>query len=182
MGFNKLFWGFLFMFDFRFNGFDILPDFVGYIFIFIGLKTLMNKNQNFSTAKNLALPLIFLSILDIFQPQNNAGGVNITYGPPLMLVIGIAVTVINLIMVYKICNGISELAQQQEKIELSKKAMTRWMLYLINNLIILLGFVVPGLVAILFIVIIIYSFVMYILMLLLMRESERELGYLDYEE
>lgn len=39
MGYGSFVWGFIFLFDINIGGFDILPDFVAYIFFIVGLKT-----------------------------------------------------------------------------------------------------------------------------------------------
>ena len=67
MPYNKMFWGFIVIFlDFRIGGFDIIPDFVGFIMIFQALSELELKNDIFSKARNFAGPMILLSIPDIY--------------------------------------------------------------------------------------------------------------------
>lgn len=56
-GYSKLFWGFLILLlDFRINGFDIIPDLIGYLFISNGLGMLNTWNPHFEQAKKFALP------------------------------------------------------------------------------------------------------------------------------
>lgn len=172
MGFNKILWGFIFLFDFRINGFDILPDFIGYILIFLGLKMLAERNENFNKAKLLALPLIFLSLLDIYQTQDNAQVVSHSF---FVEIIGIAFMVISLIMVYRICLGISEMAGMKSDTELEIKAMQRWKIYLISEILLLSVIIIPSFFALLFFPIVIFSFVAYILILLLLKDAERRL-------
>lgn len=52
-GFSKLFWGFLIiLLDFRIQGFDILPDIIGYLMIYSGLTQLIYLSEHFKYAKN----------------------------------------------------------------------------------------------------------------------------------
>jgi hypothetical protein len=46
-----LFWGFIFLFDFRLFGFDILPDFIAYILFVQGLSILAERSKNFIGGK-----------------------------------------------------------------------------------------------------------------------------------
>ncbi len=51
-GFGSIFWGFLFMFDFRIQGVDILPNFIGYLFMFLGWGICLHIILNLVTRKN----------------------------------------------------------------------------------------------------------------------------------
>lgn len=173
MGFNKLFWGFVFLLDFRLNGIDILPDIIGYVMFYQGLSILEEKNEFFGKGKKLAFPMIFLSIFDIYQPQINQIGSN-----PLGItgiLLGITSLILGVMMVYNICNGISNEARLINNNELELQANNRWILYLINNIIILVGIIIPMLIGVFFIVIIIFSIVTYGLMLGLMKTASNTL-------
>jgi hypothetical protein len=64
----QIFWGFLFVFlDFTFDGIDLIPDFVGYIFIVIGLRSLSSLSLHFTHAKISAIILFFLSLFTDFS-------------------------------------------------------------------------------------------------------------------
>lgn len=175
MAFKKLFWGFIFLFDFRIGGFDILPDIVAYILFYQGLSILENRNDFFSKAKKFAFPMIFISIVSIYQvtvPITELG--NTTFGF-FGLVIGLVSTIINILMVYNICYGISNAAILINDSELESQAMFRWKLYLINSILIIGGILLPGLMSILFFIIIIFSLLSYILMLGLMNNAANKL-------
>lgn len=64
VGFNRIFWGLLFVvLDIRISSVDlVLPDFVGYILIVSGLSRLAPHHQWFRTARILAIILIFVSL------------------------------------------------------------------------------------------------------------------------
>lgn len=122
-GFRKLFWGFLFIFlDFRINGFDVLlPDFIGYILLTIGLGTLALRHVAFRNARAAALAMIFLSLADL-MPSNN-------------LVISTISTLVDLIMTWEICRGIIGLATAVGQIGLAQAATTRRMFYVVLTLV-----------------------------------------------
>lgn len=169
MGFKKLFWGFIFLFDFRISGLDILPDIVGYILFYQGLSILEERNEYFSRAKRFAFPMIFISIIDIYQvtvPINELGSTSVgLFG----VLFGLISVIINLLMVYNICLGIAKEASIINNSELKSKAINRWKLYLINNVIIIVGMLLPGLIGVLFFIILIVSITSYLLMLGLMN-------------
>lgn len=175
MGFKKIFWGFIFLFDFRIGGFDILPDIIAYILIYQGLSIIAERNENFEKAKSLSFPLIFISILDIYQvtiPLNEIGNNSLGI---LGIIIGIVLVIINLLMVYRICIGIAEEARLINDTDLDTKAIHRWKLYLVNNIIILVCLLLPILLQMLFIVILIISVVSYLLMVGLMNMASDKL-------
>lgn len=167
MGFHKMFWGFIFLFDFRINGFDVIPDIIGYILIFQGLSLLMARNINFQRAKNISFPLIFLSIFNIYQ-INGSGSMFGFFG----IIIGLAILIMDIIMVYNICMGIAEEARKIENSELETKAINRWKLYLTYNIIFMIGFIIPALLVVLFWLYIILSLVSFILILSLLKSAE----------
>lgn len=163
------------MFDFRINGFDLLPDFIGYIFIFSGLALLVGLNRRFETARNFALPLIVLSIFDIYQV--NIPIDNIFMGSKLLLIstIGILCIILNLLLLYNICIGIEERAYELGNNELGRLARSRWTLYLIYQSLFLLLFVFKFMAIVLFIPLFIFSIIVYIMMLTLMSSAEKQL-------
>jgi len=175
MGFRNLFWAFIFLFDFRINGFDILPDIIAYILFYRGLTMLSNRNENFDKGKVLAIPLIFLSILDIFQvniPISEIGNISFGVG---WIVIGLVHTIINLMMIYRICMGIAEEARVINDNDLELKAINRWKTYLMISFAIYLSIIIPSLIGVLFIIIFIISIINYLLMLGLMSMASNRL-------
>lgn len=130
-GLNKFYWGFLFtMVDFKIQGVDVLPDIVGYILFAIGFGILAANNQHFEKARSFNIPMIILSIFSIYEKPVQGGGVQLgTFGLWGVL-IGIAATVLNLLVVYNLFMGIKDMADQQEKSDLSEEAEKRWSQYL----------------------------------------------------
>lgn len=178
--FTKLFWGFLFFFDFRINGLDLLPDIIGYLFIYFGLVELAKRNQNFESARIVAIPLAILSLFDLFQAQNQGNGIQVNFTSFFAVFFGLLLFLINLFMVFKIIVGIKELARQHGEFALEATANSRWQLYLYSQIalfvIIPIGLIMPFLLAILFIPIFILFIVVLVMMMLLMKQAEEKIG------
>jgi len=175
MGFDKLFWGFIFLFDFRIGGLDVLPDFVGYILFYQGLSILEERNKYFGKAKGFAFPLIFISILDVYQITEPMNGVDGDAFGLFGVIVGLGLLIISMLLVYNICFGIAEEARGIEDYELERKALNRWKLYLAINILFIVGIILPFLLAILFIVILVASITSYLLMLGLMKSASHSL-------
>lgn len=130
-GFSNMFWGFLIiLLDFRIDGFDIIPDFIGYWMIYIGLGELSTWNVHFKAARKYVPILGILAVLDSFQFQRPINEFSLE---PMVIggfILGLVLSVIDLLMVYNICKGISEIAEKSNLTDLSLKAMNRWQLYL----------------------------------------------------
>ncbi len=168
MNYRKLFWGFIFLFDFRLGGFDILPDIIGFILIFIALNAMKEQNGHYRRSSVLALPLIFISIFDIYQNPSAEASL---FG----ILIGLMVGVLSIVMVYGICMGIMEEAAKTGDADLGHKAMSRWKIYLVANIIVLAAIIIPVLGAVLFIPALILGIISYVLMLMLMKNAEDSL-------
>lgn len=155
MGFRKIFWGnILLLFDFRLQGFDILPDFIGYILITIGLSEILNMNYKFQTARLMSIILIFISLFDIYVPQNSEQYNN-------NIILGLVITIIYLIFAFNLFTGIRDTAEKVGAHELSQKANLTWILIIIINICIYVGLVMP----ILGILLIIFSIIVFVMQL-----------------
>jgi hypothetical protein len=69
VGFNRIFWGLLFVvLDIRIDSLDLfLPDFVGYILIASGLGLLAPHDKWFRRARVMAVFMIFFSLTDLVE-------------------------------------------------------------------------------------------------------------------
>ena len=108
-GFYLLFWGLLFQYNYYFRGFDILPDFLGYILIYKGLMILASENKYFALASKITLPLIVLSLVNFY---------NFLYHPDLLLTLSytldsvkVVVFALNMYLIYNLCRGAIEIAE-----------------------------------------------------------------------
>lgn len=175
MGFRLLFWGILFLFSFRIQGIDILPNMIGYLFIFNGLKDLLEENDHFVVARKFCLPLIVLSVFEIYQKPNHSSGIHFH---PLLSLIGLVSVILLLFLFYHICQGMKEWALEELNHELAEKIDNRWMHFWIMH-VILFAFIVfiliPPLAFLSVIIGFIYSIVVLILMMQLMNEADAAL-------
>lgn len=111
-GYIKLFWGMIFIiFDFRLGNINILPDFIGYIFILLGLSNLSSQCEFYNKAK---IPAAILMVQTLFNIPYDL--VNVTYADQKMGVLRMLLIVfngiVNLYLMYNIFNGIYETSKR----------------------------------------------------------------------
>jgi len=176
---NKIFWGSLLVFfNFHINHFDILPNFLGYLFIYLGLTGLMSYSEQFSKAKTYVLILAVVSIPLIYQFEVNiTEQVRITTNTYILMAIYLVVAFVQLGFVYHFMRGLLEIAQKAPFRPLEKKTGTVLRFYIILTLatqIISLLIFIPDaldlLLAPIILVIAIVSFVVEIVLLVLIRQ------------
>lgn len=176
LGFSSIFWGFLFFFDFRIQGFDILPDLIGYWLIYSGLKELVSRSSHFTESKKYSLVLGILSVFDLYQVQMPVEQFSIGPLTGFVMLLGIVITILDLLMVYHLCYGIADLAERRGVIELKSIALNRWKYYLYlkvaTTVVGPIVLIIPMLVMLLFIPLIFVSIIVIILMMGLMRQAE----------
>lgn len=140
-GFDKLYWGFLFiMIDFKIQGFDILPDIVGYILFAIGFSILAERSTYFKKSTAFNIPMIILSIFSIYERPAQGSGIQLGQFGLLSIPIAIAALVFGLLVVYNLFMGIKEMAGTQGQMDISDEADKRWGQYLMLQLAALLAF------------------------------------------
>jgi hypothetical protein len=72
-GFNRIFWGLLFVvIDLRINSIDFLPDFVGYILIVFGLGLLVPYHKWFRWVRVIAMIMICFSLTNLVEVKVDA--------------------------------------------------------------------------------------------------------------
>ena len=132
--FGLIFWGLLLvLLDFKINGFDILPDLIGYILVAIGCAGLSNVSRRFSTAS--ALSWIMSAITLIAYALK--GGAATALGFLHLAVDGA--------MMWFLLGGVMELAASRQRMDLSERASNRRVAYVVlMSLASLAGFVVQG--------------------------------------
>jgi hypothetical protein len=129
-GFKVMFWGFLFFFDFRIQGFDVLPDIIGYWLIYTGAGDLISHSSYFTMVRKYALPLTIVSIFDIYQIQKPIEQFSVDPFVLLFSFIGLLITIVDLMLVFNLCYGIVEMARAVGNSQLSSNAEVRWKLSL----------------------------------------------------
>lgn len=167
--------GFLFFFDLRIQGIDILPDFIGYGLIYLGLKELVFMNSHFGEARRYAVVLGILSIFDLYQIQIPIEHFHLNSIFGIFMLTGIIIVLLDLLMVFHLCQGIAELAAGKGFVELENLSLSRWKYYLYLRV----GIAVIAAVALLmpllaiwaFIPVFIMSIVVLVLMMGLMKKA-----------
>lgn len=177
-GYSKLFWGFLILLlDFRINGFDIIPDLFGYLFISNGLGMLDTYNPHFEQAKKFALPLTVLSIFELYQINIPMGQISMQPMAILFLLLGILIAIIDLYMIYHICLGTAELATSIGNVEVERNALIRWKYYLYAKIAYIVWtlfvIIIPKFMLLLAVPLIIITLVMAFLIMMLMGQADR---------
>jgi hypothetical protein len=123
-GYNKLFWGTVFIIlKINIGPIDILPDFVGYLIMFFGICELSSQKIYYAKGKLPSLILAIISLKDVISlTNNNLLTGNVQIGNPWMGILGSVSMVINIYLMYIICNGICLVSEEKDMIALKKDA------------------------------------------------------------
>ncbi len=141
-GFNKLYWGFLFiMVDVRINGFDLLPDIIGYAFFAAGFGLLAAESVFFAKARSYNIPMILLSLFSIYETPAQGEGVQVGPLGWFGVLLGIVAIIVGLLVVYNLFMGIKDMAERQGQADIHEEAGRRWNQYLLLQLAGLFAFV-----------------------------------------
>lgn len=173
MGFKNIIIGTIFLFLYYYNGIDILPDFLGYIFIFMGLGVIVNYTPKFKIARIFASLLIFISLVDFL----NLLQFFIEFNIPYIYIFNAFLqnlfipTILFLLYSYFLYIGISENANKFGFNSLRNKARKAWYLILIYE--ILMYFPVYG--YIFQILIFIFSIIVGTMQLIVLLDAKRYL-------
>lgn len=180
--YRRMFQGFLLvLLDFRLQGFDLLPDFIGYSLILHGLGQLAEQDNFFNKAKIPAGLLFFLSFWDFYDAgSNNWLDLNLSAMGWFNMTLGVIQSLLSLFLVYCLAHGIYNLAEQRGLERLMQSARFRWHWYFgINAL--LLGFapfiinISPRVLSGLAIPMLLLSLISFVLVLGLLSATHREL-------
>lgn len=117
--FSQLFWGLLLvLLDFSINGFDILPDGLGYLIVAAGCSGLSTLSPRFSTARILCFVLAILWLVGFAIHRDIA------------TVYGLARTLVNCAFIWQLLGGIAEFAIDRGRRDLAERAHTRRVAYI----------------------------------------------------
>ena len=117
--FSQMFWGLLLVIlDIRINGFDLLPDGLGYVIVAFGCAGLVEYSPRFVTARTLCLVLAVMWLVGFA-----------VYGDPA-LVYGLVTAALNCAMMWQLLGGIAEFAYL-ERPDLAQRAETRRAVYVV---------------------------------------------------
>ncbi len=138
-----IFMGFLFVFlDFNINigasQIGLIPDFIGYIFIYLGLGELTDLNPRFEKARPFATVMAgYTGVLYLLALMG------IGTGEVLGFILGLASTLISLYISYNIVMGIKEYETQSSRFLNAAGLYTAWTVLVILTLGSYLLFIIP---------------------------------------
>lgn len=136
-------WGYIFvLIDIRINGFDIVPDWIGFLLIAFGCAKAAETSgiSIFRKGQLMAFVLILFNIV-VFAVSTSSEPIINTNSKPeyslpyLLTALGM---LLHILLVYCLCNGIYRYAEEHQLPELRDSARSRWKAYLILNTIILI--------------------------------------------
>ncbi len=178
-GLNKIFWGFLFiMLDFKIQGFDILPDIIGYILFALGFSALAAGSEYFKKAGKFNILLIIFSIFSIYEKPAQSTGVHIDTLGVFGILVGIVVIVLNLLVMYNLFMGVGELASRQGRHDLSEESEKKWKQYLALQIATMFSFLlifIPFLAVIFVLALVIISLVLMVSIILFIKRCSESL-------
>ncbi|MCR3923311.1 MAG: hypothetical protein NUK65_12485 [Firmicutes bacterium] len=155
------------MLDFRVQGFDILPDILGFILFAVGINALLAYSEHFKQARSLNYAMIFISIFFI-------SGQSSSYG----LLLGIISIIVTWYLVFNIFMGIRDMAAQAGQVDLQEEAETRWHQYrqlLIASFVSFILIIIPPLAFIMFFVLLIVSIIVLVGILQFLTKCDERL-------
>ena len=115
-GYNKIFWGFIFLiFHINLGSIKLLPDFISYMVIYFGIKELIDqyKLESLKQSANCASILIFIAFIKLLITFSISSEMinNIYFNIIWMNVFNI----VEIIMIYKLLVGSSEILKIKNK-------------------------------------------------------------------
>ncbi len=143
--FGYIYWGFFFiMLSFRIQGFDIFPDLVGYILFFLAFSGLKEYSSYFNKANICNIPMIFLSLFNLYQQRGTvlAGRINLGVYGIWSIPLAIATAALGILTVYYLLKGISEMALIRGRHDIVEKSEEQWKHYLFYQIAVILTFIV----------------------------------------
>jgi len=143
-GFGKVFWGaLLILLTVQANGFDLFPDFIGYILILLGLKNAKQGTMHYVRAYNLAMVLIFTGLVRFYMApvevgdgvllNINALGV-LTGSPIISSLFNVCHSLIEICLFYALCMGTKELYEKCGDLQWAVLCSKIWHVVLIGCL------------------------------------------------
>ena len=102
------------------NEFDLLPNFLGFFLVFLGLRQLEHQANSFGKGKPWALGLAIFHLITLFP---------ISLPVPAYGIIELLSLSASAYLIYLICIGVRELEQSRGQDLGSQKMLTIWKLY-----------------------------------------------------
>jgi hypothetical protein len=165
--FGYIFWGLLLVFlDFSINGFDLLPDVIGYVLVGYGAGGLTNQHVAFRTAASLSWLLAVGSVMAFFISERSA-----------MQFFGWLMTGLQCAQIWTLMGGVMAVTTERNRLDLAERAASRRVAYVaLSGAMILLGvFPGGGLLAPVAIVLLVALLVVFVMILHLIHRVRYEL-------
>lgn len=126
--YNRLFWGVVIVFaHLRINGWDLLPDVIGWGLVLHSLKLLADQHPGFRKARNAAFPLFLCSFLTLFHWQSMPFFENGFSLGDLLLTLAMQVfSILMLYFVHWVCWAIADLSSRRQLPDAATAARTCW--------------------------------------------------------
>jgi len=136
-GFNIIFYGMLFvLINLPVNGFDIFPDFIGYILFAIGYEKLKNKSIYFERVRKFIWLLILISFVAFYRAAYMQTPDMSRIVPEILL--AVITFVFIMLNFYNLFKGIRDMADKKGCLDISAEADKRWKQIVILNVMALL--------------------------------------------
>ncbi|NYB72987.1 hypothetical protein HZF24_02395 [Sedimentibacter hydroxybenzoicus DSM 7310] len=119
-GYNKVFWGLIFVvFNINLGPVNILPDFLGYFLISIGLSAIQNEyeHDSFKLAAVIANILGAYTLITSILAFVSGGSYEIFNNNVFNIGIALLVSAANLVMEFNILSGTASIFKDMEKLE-----------------------------------------------------------------
>jgi hypothetical protein len=132
--FGQVFWGLLLVIlDLSVNGIDLLPDFIGYALMAVGLRGLTELSTQFAIASTCAWCLVPVTLVAML-PVEQLG--------PCITVIHVG---LDCAMMWALLGGIMDCSTTRNRLDLAERASSRRVAYVgVMCLVTVLGFVAGG--------------------------------------
>jgi hypothetical protein len=165
--FGSIFWGLLLVFlDLSINGFDLLPDVIGYVLVGYGAGGLTNQHVAFRTAASLSWLLAVGSVIAFFISERSA-----------TQFFGWLMTGFQCALIWTLMGGVMAIASERNRLDLAERAASRRVAYVALTVTMVFLSVLPGggLLAPLAIVLLIATLVVFVMILHLVYRVRYEL-------
>ena len=118
---------------------ELIPDFLGYIFIIQGLAELIGESERFAKARPYAIGMCvytaLLFLMDLF-------GVSYDLGEAI-LILGLVSTIISLVISYHIVMGVKDIEFSSGRQLNANELMSKWKLLAIVSILIYILYFMP---------------------------------------
>lgn len=180
-GYKKIFWGFIFTFlDINLGTFDILPNFLGYYFIYLGCVKLAEEDEYFSKACTPAMFLIGMEVILLINKVFMQDPLRIYGGFSMMgTIIGLATRVVGIVLLYYVIKGIYNVSERNNNKDMMKKSKFIW--NMLFGLFVIEEFITPFYIntnfkflSVILVITVLVNLVINIKLLILIKRSSKE--------